>query len=161
MERGIATQRPQRQTRVLVDVTFADFDKPPKLSQTRQPHRDRFRRQRVQHHIDTPSRCQIHHRLGKVSLSGIDHILDTQGLQQSTLRRTAGRSDHISTQMMRNLNRRHAHTTRARMHQDHLSRFHPRHRLECVPCRHEHNRKRRRLLKCQVTRNRPHVCRTR
>src|ERR1700730_10216532 len=47
VERGVASQRPKRYSRIQVNIPFPDLDKTPELSQTGKSHRDGFASERV------------------------------------------------------------------------------------------------------------------
>ena len=133
VEGSIPPQRPQRDARILIDVPFADFDEAAKLGEARKPHRDRLGGERVEDHVHAAPIGQFHHRLREISAARVDYMLHAERLQQRALGRAAGAGDDFRPEMMRDLDRRHPHPTRSRMHQDALALAKTRHVLERVP----------------------------
>ncbi len=82
---------------------------------------------------------------------------DSERLQQRALGRAAGGGDDFRAEVMRNLNRRHAHAARARVDEDALAGPHPRDVVERVPRGHENHGQSRCFFKRQSVRDDAHI----
>src|SRR5205085_3999839 len=92
-------------------VAFADLDEAAELGETREAHGNRFASERIQNHIDATATGKFHDGFRKVTAARIDNVFHPERGQKRALNRTAGTRDDFRTEMMRNLDRCHAHAT--------------------------------------------------
>ena len=108
MERRILPQRPKRDAGVLVDVAFADLDEAAELREAREPHRDRFAGERIEHHVHAlPSVSSITASAKSPRRESITCFTPSV-FEQRALGGAAGAGDDFRAEMMRDLDRRHA-----------------------------------------------------
>jgi hypothetical protein len=84
-----------------------------------------FTGERIQDHVHTAPVGQFQHRLGEVAAARIDDVLHPESLEERSFGRAAGARDHFRAEMVRDLYRGHADTTRTRVNQNALSFAHP------------------------------------
>jgi hypothetical protein len=153
MERGVAPERPKRDARVLINVALADLDEAPELSQARESHRNCFACQRIKNNVHTAASGELHDCFGEVAAARVDHMLDTESLEQRTFGGVASRGDDFGTEVMRDLDRRHADPTRASVNEDTFASAEMGHVFERMPRSHEDHGQRRCFLERQFTWN--------
>ena len=124
----------------MVNVAFADLDEAAEFGETGETHRDRFAGERIQNHVHSFAIGQLHHRLGKIAASRVDHVFHSERFEQSTFARAAGGGDHFRAKMERDLDRGHSDSTRARVNEDALAFAQSRHVSQRMPRGHENDR---------------------
>ena len=118
MKRRIAPQRPERDARVLIDVAFADLDEAAELREAREPHRDRFAGERIEHHVHALASVSSMTASAKSPRRESITCFDAERLEQRAFARAARGGDDFRAEMMRDLDRRHADAARARVNED-------------------------------------------
>src|SRR2546423_14213126 len=143
VKRCVAAQRSKRNTRVLINVAFADLDEAAELGETREAHGNRFASERVQDNIDATATGKFHDGFHKITAARVDHVFYAERGQQGALNWTARTGDDFRAEMMRNLDRCHAHATCTGVNKNALALSESRDIFQRMPRGHKHDWNRR------------------
>src|SRR4029077_3094096 len=161
MERSVVAERSKWDTRVLVNVAFADLDQATELGETRKTHRYLFAGQGVENPVYAFAIGELHHRLGKIAASRVDYVFDPERFKQRAFAWASGSGNDLRAEVQGDLDRGHSDSTRACVHEHALTLAQSPDVSQRIPGGHENDRQCCRCLKCQAGWNAPHIARPR